>query len=80
MADDEEVNWSAVTARCLAYLCLRNSTYAEGSILDQAQVLARLGLPIEDRAGVLGSSAASLRELYRRSKGRKGKNSGARRR
>ena len=41
-----EVNWSAVTARCLAYLCLKNSRYADQSILDQADFLEKLGLPI----------------------------------
>jgi hypothetical protein len=68
--DDEEVNWSAVTARCLAYLCLKNSSYANGSILEQAQFLEKLGLPLEDRAGVVGSTAASLYELSRRDRAR----------
>ncbi len=69
---EEEVNWSAVTARCLAYLCLKNSRYADKSILEQAQFLEKLGLPLEDRAGVVGSTAASLRELSRRAKAKKG--------
>jgi hypothetical protein len=69
---DEEINWAAVTGRCLAYLCLRNSEYAQKSVLEQAQFLETLGLPIEDRAGVVGSTAASLRELSRRSKAKKG--------
>jgi hypothetical protein len=69
---DEEVNWSAVIARCLAYLCLKNSRYADRSILEQAQFLEKLGLPLEDCAGVIGSTAASLRELSRKAKARKG--------
>ena len=69
---DEEVNWSAVTARCLAYLCLKNSRYADKSLLEQAQFLEKLGLPLEDRAGVVGSTVASLRELYRLAKVKKG--------
>jgi hypothetical protein len=64
----DEVNWSAVTARCLAYLCLKNSRYADKSILEQAEFLEKLGLPIEDRAGVIGSTPASLQELSRRAK------------
>lgn len=72
---EDEVNWPAVTARCLAYLCLKNSRYADKSILEQAQFLERLGLPIEDRAGVVGSSAASLRELSRQAKTKKKKGS-----
>lgn len=68
----DEVNWSAITARCLAYLCLKQSRYADKSILEQAQFLERLGLPLEDRAGVTGSTSASLRELSRQAKARKG--------
>jgi hypothetical protein len=70
--NDEEVNWSAVTARCLAYLCLKNSRYADKSLLVQSQFLEKLGLPLEDRAGVIGSTAASLRELSRQAKTKKG--------
>ena len=73
MNDGEgEVNWSAVTGRCLAYLCLKNSRYADKSTLEQAQFLERLGLPLEHRAGVVGSTAASLRELSRQAKAKKG--------
>ncbi len=69
---DQDVNWSAVTARCLAILCLKNSTSGDKSLLEQANSLENLGLPIEDRAGVLGSTAASLRELSRQAKAKKG--------
>lgn len=71
-SDNEAVNWSAVTARCLAYLCLKNSRYGDKSLLEQSQFLEKLGLPLEDRAGVVGSTAASLRELSRQSKAKKG--------
>lgn len=69
---DPDVNWSAVTARCLAFLCLKKSTSGDKSLLEQAKFLENLGLPIEDRAGVLGSTAASLRELSRQAKAKKG--------
>ena len=69
---EDEINWSAITARCLAYLCLKNSRYADKSILEQAQFLEKLGLPLEDRAGVVGSTTASLRELSRQAKVKKG--------
>lgn len=77
-----DVNWSAVTARCLAYLCLKNSRYADKSILEQAEFLEKLGLPLDDRAGVVGSTPASLRELSRQAKAKKGngKNAKAKRR
>ena len=70
--NNEEVNWSAVTARCLAFLCLQKSEYAHKSLLEQAQFLEKLGLPLEERAGVVGSTAASLRELSRQAKAKKG--------
>jgi hypothetical protein len=69
---EDEVNWSAITARCLAYLCLKNSRYAEKSLLEQAEFLEKLGLPLEDRAGVVGSTPASLRELSRQAKAKRG--------
>lgn len=82
MSTNEDANWPAVTARCLAYLCLKNSQYAQSSILDQAAFLEKLGLPLEDRAGVVGSTSASLRELARQAKSRKarGKNAATGRR
>ncbi len=70
--DEEEMNWLAVIARCLAYLCLKDSRYKDRSVLEQAQFLEKLGLPLEERAGVVGSTAASLRELSRQAKARKG--------
>lgn len=72
-SEDVEVNWSAITARCLAYLCLKNSHHANKSVLEQADFLEKLGLPLEDRAGVVGSTAASLRELSRQARAKKGK-------
>ena len=74
--NDEEVNWSAVIARCLAYLCLKNSSYNDKSLLEQSRFLEKLGLPLEDRAGVVGTTAASLRELSRQEKIKKGTRSG----
>jgi hypothetical protein len=71
MNNSENVEWSAVIARCLAYLCLKNSKFADASLLEQANFLEKLGLPLEDRAGVVGSSAASLRELARQARTKK---------
>jgi hypothetical protein len=68
---NEETNWFAVIARCLAYLCLKNSKYADKSILEQAMFLEKLGLPISDRARVIGSTAESLRVLGLRKGARK---------
>ncbi len=74
--EEGDANWAAVTARCLAYLCLKNSRYADKSLLEQAQFLEKLGLPLEDRAGVVGSTAASLRELSRQAKNKGGRKRG----
>lgn len=63
--DNDEVNWNAVIARCLAYLCLKNSKCADKSVLEQSAFLEQLGLPLADRAGVVGSTVASIRELAR---------------
>lgn len=69
---EEEAKWLAVISRCLAYLCLKNSKYAEKPLLEQSEFLEKLGLPIVDRAGVIGSTTASLYELARRTKAKKG--------
>ena len=68
----KEFDWSAVTARCLAYLCLKNSQYKDAKVLEQADFLARLGLPIGDRADILGTTRNSLGVLSRRANKKKG--------
>jgi hypothetical protein len=68
----QESDWWGVIARCLAYLCLKNSEFADASVHEQAEFLRKLGLPLDDRAGVTGSTAASLRELARQARVRKG--------
>ena len=70
--DVNGVNWSAVIGRCLAYLCLKNSEFRDKSKLDQSAFLEKLGLPLEDRAGVVGSTPGSMRELARQARGKKG--------
>lgn len=70
--DGQNVNWNAVIARCLAYLCLQQSEHRDADKLVQSQFLAKLGLPIEDQAGVTGSTADSLRVLAGRAKKKKG--------
>lgn len=70
--ETQDVDWGAVTARCLAFLCLKNSRSADQSLADQARFLQQLGLPIEDQAALLGSTPASLRELARLARSRNG--------
>jgi len=70
--DEQDFDWSVVIARCLAYLCLKNSKYADAQLLEQAGFLERLGLPASDRADLLGSSRESMRVLSSRAKKTKG--------
>jgi hypothetical protein len=70
--DQQDVNWNAVIARCLAYWCLQNSQYHDKTKLEQAAFLEKLGLPLEDRAGVVGSTPGSLDELARQAAKKKG--------
>lgn len=69
-------DWSVVIARCLAYLCLKNSKYTDSPLLEQATFLERLGLPPADRADVLGSSRDSLRVLGNKARKKGGKKNG----
>jgi hypothetical protein len=79
---EDDFEWSAVIARCFAYLCLKNSKHADSSLLEQAAFLERMGLPAGDRADVLGTSRDSLRALGHQARKRKGgkKNAKAKRR
>ncbi len=70
--EGHDPNWSAVIARCLAYLCLKNSEHRDKSTLEQSAFLEKLGLPMHDRAGVVGSTPGSLRELARQARNKKG--------
>ena len=73
---EQSFDWSAVIARCLAYLCLKSSTYVDSPLLEQAAFLERLGLPAGARADILGSTRDSLRVLGRRAKKKRGKKDG----
>jgi hypothetical protein len=58
-----ETDWSAVTARCLAYLCLQRSDVADKGVLERAMFLMNLGLPRSDAAALLGSTDDSMRVM-----------------
>jgi len=68
----EDSPWLEVIAKSLAYQCLRMDETASGTVLEQARFLERLGVPSDARAAILGSSEASLRELARQQKNKKG--------
>lgn len=60
-----ETDWSAVTARCLAYLCLQHSDVQDKGLFERATFLMNLGLPRSDAAALLGSTDESLRVTLR---------------
>jgi hypothetical protein len=73
---DEQTRWLRVISRCLAFLCLKNSAVADGTVGDQAAFLAKLGLGVDDQAGVIGSTPESLKALARQAKNKKGAKGG----
>ena len=70
--EEQDVNWLGVIARCLAYLWLKNSEHHDKPLLEQAAFLEGLGLPAQDRAGVIGSTPNSLRVLAHHARKKKG--------
>ncbi|HEX9628551.1 MAG TPA: hypothetical protein VF961_00915 [Pyrinomonadaceae bacterium] len=69
---NDDINWTAVIARCLAFLCLDKADLRTEKVSVQAQFLERLGLRREDAARILDTSAESLRVLAQREKSKKG--------
>lgn len=71
MADDQETTWAAVAGRSLAFLCLLQADLRDKDLATQGQFLESLGVARKDAAAMLGTSYASLTELYRQAKTRK---------
>lgn len=76
MADSGAVEkvWLPVIGRALAYICMHNANLGGKTIAEKAQFLQGLGLDVNDAAEMLGTSAASVKELLRvaKNKGKKG--------
>ncbi len=70
--DQNDVDWTSVIARCLAYLCLKQSDHAAANKSAQAKFLSSLGLPLKDSAQLIGSSARSLSTMASKGKKEKG--------
>ena len=69
MAEDSAVEvWLPVIGRALAFLCMRNADMGSKTILEKTQFLQGLGLEIGDAAAMLGSTAASVKEMQRQAK------------
>jgi hypothetical protein len=71
--DENGPDWQAVTGRCLAFLSLHVSGMKDEAIPRKARFLMSLGLPKADAAGILNTTTASLNELFRLERNRKGK-------
>lgn len=67
----EEVDWTAVIARTLAFLCVRQAQMEGETLLEQANFLERFGIPLREAAEILGSNERSLKEMERQKMNRK---------
>ena len=70
--DENSPDWQAVTGRCLAFLCLHIRAVKDETIPKKARFLMGLGLPKSDAAGILNTTPASLNELFRVERNKKG--------
>jgi len=66
----DESDWQAIIGRSLAFLCLHYGELRTATLLEQAEFLARLGLPRKEAAVLLGTTDASLAEMARQKKSR----------
>jgi hypothetical protein len=71
--------WLPVIGRALAQLCLKQVHEGDATIADRAKFLETLGLPRHEVADMLGTSYASVTELLRIAKLKKGARSNVRR-
>lgn len=70
---DQQAKWLEIIGKALTYLCLQQASTKEPekfySVLKRVQFLESLGMTQNDAAAVVGSSAKSVGELRRRTKG-----------
>jgi len=70
--EPQEVDWTAVIARALGFLCLHQAKLQDETVVKQADFLGRFGIPRSEAAVLLGSTEASLKVMDARQK-RRGK-------
>ena len=68
-----EVDWTAVIARALAFLCVRQAQLEGETLVEQANFLERFGIPRAEAAQILGTTQKSLTEMDRQQRGRQAK-------
>jgi hypothetical protein len=74
--DEGESQWAAVIGRSLAFLCLAQADLRDKDLATQGAFLESLGLTRKEAAALLGTSPASLTELLRVARKKKGGRSG----
>lgn len=65
--------WLPIIGKALARLALENSPSKNSTTADKAKFLEGLGLARKDAAEILGTTAASITELLRQAKNKRGK-------
>lgn len=75
-SQNEDFRWDEVSGRALAFLCLHLADKRTGTLLEQAEFLAKFGLPLREAAVILGTTEDSLRVMAGR-KARSGKTTSA---
>lgn len=82
MAEQIDTDWLAVIGRSLSYLCLEQARRQDPDKFDtvakKVKFLLGIGLPADAAAYVAGSTPASVAELARRQRVKKGAKSGKR--
>jgi hypothetical protein len=71
----QTVDWQAVIAKTLAFLCLHTAELGDKDQATQAKFLLRFGIPRKDIGDMLGITAHSLRGALSR-RGKPGKGAG----
>jgi len=79
---EQQTDWLAVIGRALAQYSLDGGPAANKTLAEKARFLEALGLPRGDVAEMLGTTTASISELLRQAKAKKGarKNGGKKKR
>ena len=78
--EQEELDWTPVIGRALAFLCLHYADMRSAPLLDQAAFLARFGIPRSEAATLLGTTDESLSALARQRRKQSGTLKGTARR
>ena len=75
---EQQTDWPAVIGRALAQFSLDAGPVRDKKLADKARFLEALGLPRTDVAAMLGTTNASITELLRQAKNKKGGRKSAR--